>query len=153
MITHLTQSTSIQIYSYLNMKTILMPIVTFIILTGLIAQALFFYFGNYIISIAFAIGIQYVVSAMIATSVRNKKIKDSLIKYDSLSYKKYPLKNVECASCKSPNNFLFDWEDMSFKCPVCKAENGLEIIVSPFVKADQTEKIVNPLDAITKLPI
>ncbi len=129
-------------------QILIQPILLFFFCTLVFSQSFYFIFNSYIISVPVAITFQYLLSSFISNRIKNKKIADSLAKYDKLTYKKYPMRDVPCASCKSPANFLLDWDDLTFKCPVCKANNGLEIIVSPYVKAEQDELIRNPLDKL-----
>lgn len=118
-----------------------MAVLTFLVVTAVSSQLLFFLFGNWWISISSSVALQIIGSYLLNQYSYAKKVQKSLDAYDKLEYKKYPADGVHCAACKQPNDFLLDWNTVGFKCKHCQVENGLEIQLNPYIKAVDTETI------------
>lgn len=104
-----------------------------------------FVFKNIWISSMVTVGILILFHYGIQQFLHERKIQDSLKKYEKLEYRKYPIDGITCANpnCKKPNDFLLDWNVVGFKCKHCNTENGLNIQLMAYNKAPDT--IVNSL--------
>jgi uncharacterized membrane protein len=109
------------------------------VVTTFLTQLFYFFFGQFWVSITFAVALQIVLSYAVRQIGYERKVRRSLENYDKLEFRKYPAVGIHCAACKKPNDFLLDWNTVGFKCKHCNIENGLEIQLNPFISAVESE--------------